>query len=305
LRLAIRKLHSVYNNTHSTANSPATPPPFEVLTVNLGDQCLTLRRWSGNGPPLLLIHGISSSGLNWTSLIPALSEHFTPVAIDLRGHGSSAKPESGYLYDDYIDDLDGVLYKLGEDRPLIVGHSLGGIIALWWAARHPDKAAGIVAVDSPLHSGQDYMPAFDGWLADNTMPRDDLAIKYRNDRPEWSEDMVQRRVREMTTTARNVFVELRADSLKHDGVDRLREIEHVTSPVLFFQGDPDAGSMVHPADAVALEARLPNARVITMPGAGHSPHQQFPEAFLDKAAPFLIECAATQQGIIRSSDERS
>jgi len=241
---------------------------------------------------VLLIHGISTSGLTWEPLISAFSGHFTPVTIDLRGHGESGKPASGYLYDDYIDDLDGVFAAMGEDRPLIVGHSLGGILALWWAARHPDKAAGIVAIDSPLRSGQDYMPAFDGWLAANAMTADELAAKYRTECPESTERVVARRVREMTTTARNVFVELRANSLSNDGVDRLREIEHVSSPILFFEGDSDAGGMVHPTDAQSLAKRLPNVRLVTMPGAGHSLHLERPEEFLAEAVPFLLACAA-------------
>jgi len=288
------KLHSVYNTTHSTANSSEASATFEALEVNPGDQCIILRRWAGNGPALILIHGISGSGFNWEPLIPALSERFTPVAIDLRGHGASGRPESGYLYDDYIGDLDAAIDALGEDRPLIVGHSLGGIIALWWAAKHPDRAAGIVVIDSPLRSGQDFMPTFDGWLAENATPLEELAAYYRAKRPEWSEDVAVRRAREMKSTARNVFVELRADSLAHDGVDRLAEIEHVTSPILFFQGDPEAGSMVNPVDATGLADRLPNARVVRKPGAGHSLHQERPEEFLEEAVPFLIECAANR-----------
>lgn len=282
----------MYDNIHSTVKPPETPALFEVLHVNLGDQCITLRRWPGMGPLVLLIHGISTSGLTWEPLIPAFSAHFAPVTIDLRGHGESGKPVSGYLYDDYIDDLDGVFDALGGDRPLIVGHSLGGILALWWAARHPNKAAGIVAIDSPLRSGNDYMPAFDGWLAANAMTPDLLATKYRTDRPEWTERMVSRRVQEMTTTARNVFVELRANSLANDGVDRLREIEHLTSPILFFEGDAEAGGMVHPSDAQALAERLPNVRLVTMPGAGHGLHLERPDEFLAEAVPFLLSCAA-------------
>jgi len=261
----------------------------------VGDQFITLRKWRGNGPVLILVHGIGSSGASWDALIPALCRDFSPVALDLHGHGESARPEHGYLYDDYIRDIEGTLVALGVDRPLVMGHSLGGIVALWWAARHPDTAAGIVVVDSPLRSGQDFMPAFDGWLAQNAMSPDDLTALYLERNPDWSEEQARRRALVMTGTARNVFAELRADSLANDGNDRLAEIEHVTSPILLVRGEPETGSMVHPTDAAALVARLPDARVKTIPGAGHALHRERMDEFLAIAVPFLRECATASR----------
>lgn len=281
----------MHNNPHSTANSTDTPPLFAVSRVNVGDQCITLRTWLGAGPPLLLVHGIGSTGSSWESAIPALAEVVTPIALDLRGHGESAKPDHGYLYDDYIDDLDGVLNALGIERPLLMGHSLGGIVALWWAARHPDRAAGIVVADSPLRSGYDFAPAFDGWLKQNAMPVSELTEWYLTEHPDWTPTQARSRAEVMTGTARNVFVELRADSLAHDGVDRLAEIAHVTSPILLVRGDPETGSMVVPADAEKFAERLPNARMVRVPGAGHALHRTHTDAFMALAIPFLLKHA--------------
>jgi N-formylmaleamate deformylase len=282
----------VYNWAYSTANPSPNAATFEPLEVGVGDQCITLRRWPGMGPPLLLVHGIGSSGASWEPLVPALAREFTPITFDLRGHGASGKPASGYLYGDYVDDLDRILDALRLERPLIMGHSLGGIVTLWWAARHPDRAAGLVVVDSPLRSGQEFMPAFDGWLAQNAMTPEDLTAWYRHEHPEWNEERAAGRASIMTGTARNVFVELRADSLANDGRDRLDEIAHITSPVLLVRGEPATGSMVHPEDSAALVARMPNARVAMIPGAGHALHRERPDEFLAIAVPFLQECAA-------------
>ncbi len=283
------KPHRVYNNPYSTANSPDTPPPFEVAHANVGDQCITLRNWPGSGPPLVMIHGIGSNGSSWDATIPALAKVVTPIALDLRGHGDSGKPEHGYLYDDYIDDLDGVLAALGIERPLLMGHSLGGIIALWWAARHPDRAGGIVVADSPLRSGHDFAPAFDGWLRQNAMLVEELAEWFATEHPDWSPERARRRAEVMTATARNVFVELRADSMENEGVDRLAEIAHITSPILLVCGDPESGSMVVPADAEAFEHRLSNARVAHIPGAGHALHRTHSAEFAAEVLPFLVE----------------
>lgn len=277
--------------TETSPSAAAPPIRYEDTFVDLDRHRIALRTWEGDGPPLLLIHGISSAGSVWNPIIPALAAEFTPVAIDQRGHGASDKPESGYLYDDYIGDLDGVLDAIGLDHPLIVGHSLGGIVTLWWAAKHPDRAAALVIEDSPLHSGQDYMPAFDEWLMLNAMPEEDLRAHYAEEYPEWPPELVLERARLMANTARNVFAELRADSLAHDEVDRIAEISGVRSPALLVHGDLDAGGMVAPDDAIAFEQRLGNARSIRIAGGGHTLHRERRDEFLAAILPFLRQHA--------------
>jgi pimeloyl-ACP methyl ester carboxylesterase len=180
-----------------------TPASGKVSRVKVGDQCMSLRHWPGIGPPLILIHGIGSTGASWETVAPALAGVVTPIALDLRGHGDSGKPDGGYLYEDYIGDLDGVLHALGIERPLLMGHSLGGIVALWWAAKHPDRAAGIVVADSPLRSGQDFAPAFDGWLTRNAMPVADLAAWYLERNPDWPPERAQTRAEVSTAWPRS------------------------------------------------------------------------------------------------------
>lgn len=260
---------------------------YEDTFVDLDGHRIALRTWAGTGPPLLLIHGISSAGSVWNPIIRRLAREFTPIAIDQRGHGASDKPETGYLYDDYIGDLDGALDALGIEHPLIMGHSLGGIVTLWWAARHPDRAAALVIEDSPLHSGEDYMPAFDEWLMLNAMPEEDLRAHYAEEYPEWPPELVVERARLMSGTARGVFAELRADSLAHDGVDRIDEIAGIRSPVLLIHGDLDTGGMVAPEDVVAFGERLPNATAVRIPGGGHTLHRERPDDFLGVVLPFL------------------
>lgn len=264
--------------------APSTPSATGIIP---GDVPISATLYDGSGPALVLIHGISSAGEAWWPIIDDLATSFTPVTIDLRGHGNSARPESGYLYGDYIDDLERVLDRLGLDHPLIMGHSLGGLVALWWAARHPDRAAALVIEDSPLRSGEDFRPAFDGWLQLNALTTEQAASHYAQEHPTWKPELVQRRAELITSTARNVFVELRADSLTHHGVDRISEIEGITSPVLLIHGDIEANGMVHQADADAFARRLPNATLHRIAGGSHGLHTDHQRAFLAAAMPFL------------------
>lgn len=259
--------------------------------VDTGEVALHVTTYAGHGPALILVHGIGSSGAGWAPVIDDLAAEFTPITIDLRGHGRSGKPEHGYLYDDYIRDIDGLLAALDIDRPLIVGHSLGGIITLWWAARHPDRAAALVIEDSPLRSGEDFRPAFDGWLKLNALSLPELRQYYASEHPEWPAAMVEARAQAMTGTKRAVFAELRADSLANHGVDRLREIEGIRSPLLLVHGDVESGGMVHPEDLAELPRQVPQARTIRIPGGGHTLHRSQRGAFLAAALPFLREHA--------------
>lgn len=282
--------------TTPTQSFASTAIPSRAEDIDLDGHRIAIRTWEGNGPRILLIHGISSAGSAWNPIIPELAAEFTPVAIDLRGHGASSKPERGYLYDDYIQDLEGVLDALGMERPLILGHSLGGIVTLWWASRHPDEAAALVIEDSPLRSGLSFMPAFDSWLELNALPTSELRARFAAENPHWSDHLLDERTALMSTTARNVFAELRADSLAHHGVDRLAEIEAIQSPALLIHGDLMNGGMVVLADADAFARRLPNARTARIPGGGHTLHRERRDDFLAAALPFLREHAHRSDG---------
>jgi pimeloyl-ACP methyl ester carboxylesterase len=94
----------------------------------------------------------------------------------------------------------------------------------------------------------------------------------------------------MKGTSRNVFVELRNDVLANDGIDRLADIERVTSPILLVRGDPKAGSMVRLSDVQAFQERVRDGRVIQIPGAGHGLHRDRTEEFVAATVPFLNGC---------------
>ncbi|MBB5082019.1 alpha/beta fold hydrolase [Nonomuraea endophytica] len=103
---------------------------------------LVLRDHGGNGRPVLLLHGLGGTLEAWDTL--DLGPGYRPVALDLRGHGLSG--DGPWEWDSVLDDLEAVVKHLDLGNPAIVGHSLGGMLAVLWARRHPE-CPGIVNLD--------------------------------------------------------------------------------------------------------------------------------------------------------------
>ncbi len=109
---------------------------------------LHISDWGGSGRPILLLHGLASNARIWNLVAPQLAESLRVVALDQRSHGLSEKPGDGdYGFEAVCADVREACASLGFERPVVVGHSWGGGVALEYAARHPEAVAGVVAID--------------------------------------------------------------------------------------------------------------------------------------------------------------
>src|SRR5438128_1702358 len=109
-----------------------TEPTEQTLLVN--NIRLHLRDWGGEGPPLLLLHGLASSCHIWDLVAPQLRQVSRVIALDQRGHGESEKTEGGYDFASVTADLRAVVEALQLERPILVGHSWGGNVVVEYAA---------------------------------------------------------------------------------------------------------------------------------------------------------------------------
>ena len=200
--------------------------------VNLGDISLHVTEYGADAEPLILLHGIGSRVQSWWPVVDELARHFRLIVPDHRGHGSSDKPSSGYLIPDYSRDLDALIGWYGIDRPTIVGHSLGGMITMNWAIRHPAQARKIVIEDSPLRRALDVEGLFNGWITLASMTVEEAAAYYAEQFPGWSDEEYQRRAVSITSTNLAVFDEMRAQNMRPDSVGRIALISVIESPTL-------------------------------------------------------------------------
>ena len=196
----------------------------------------------GQGQPIVFLHGMGSSSETWAAQGAALEDRFTVVAWDLLGHGQSPVPKDPELYtrDGALSDLDDVLATLDE-KPVLVGHSLGGYLSLAYAATRRDAIRGMVV----MATGPGY--------------RDAAKREAWNTRSE--------------RNAHRFGVELQAAglNLQHDGLvmERLAEIE---VPTLALAGTEDAGP--YASSAAYLQRKMPNARFVEIEGGKHMMHEE-------------------------------
>ncbi|MGI8825149.1 MAG: alpha/beta fold hydrolase [Chloroflexota bacterium] len=120
--------------------------------------------WTGpatGSPALLMLHGISDSWRVFTEVAPTLARDRTVYALDFRGHGESDKPDRNYGLTDYASDVSSLLAQLPHEQIDVLGHSLGGAVAVILAAEGPPKLRRLVLEDPPLLLGEECAEARD------------------------------------------------------------------------------------------------------------------------------------------------
>ena len=133
--------------------------------VKSGDVEIAVRDYAGEGPDVLLIHGGGRNVHDWDEVVRHL-DGMRVAAMDLRGHGESSEVDE-WDWDAAVDDVRAVVADLGMRRPVVVGHSLGGMVAAEFAAR-TDDCAGIVNVDG---SGQTLPSTWPGWTTEDALAK--------------------------------------------------------------------------------------------------------------------------------------
>lgn len=113
---------------------------------------LSVQYSSKQGPPIIFLHGIASSRITWRHVIPLLSAKYTCITVDLLGFGESPKPDwKSYSLDDHVDALAYSIKKLRLKKPMVVGHSMGSLVAARLAKKHPELVGRLVLCSMPLY----------------------------------------------------------------------------------------------------------------------------------------------------------
>lgn len=218
----------------------------------------TIRR--GSGPAIVFLHGIGDSSSTWSAVTDRLCDRFQTVAVDLLGHGDSPHPEDPdqYTRDVALDDIDDVLASL-EGPAVLVGHSLGGYLALAHAATRPDAVAGLVV--------------------ENTGP----GFRDPEKREAWN-DRSRRNAHRFGVTERAAAL-----NLQEDGVV-MERVAEIMTPLLFLAGGDDRPE--YQGSGQYLERKMPDARLVVIDGGGHAMHEDtHADVISDLIGEFALGCA--------------
>lgn len=263
----------------------------------------------GQGDAILLLHGMAGSSQTWRSVIRPLSRKYRVIAPDLLGHGSSAKPRSDYSLGAFAVLLRDLLDELGVARATVVGHSLGGGVAMQFVYQHPDYCERLVLIGSgglgpdvgwtlrllsapgaelimPIIAPQPVLTAGEkvrSWFAK-------MGIESPRGGEIWNaySSFSDAETRQAFLRTLRSVVDYRGQAVS--ALNRLNV--RADMPIMAIWGEQDAIIPVQHAYA-ALEAR-PDARIEVMPGVGHFPQVERPTEVVDLIDDFITSQRAAE-----------
>ena len=240
----------------------------------------------GSGNPLVLLHPFPFDSRVWRDIAVVLAKRVQVITPDLRGFGKSDLGGDAFSIADLADDVAALLDALAIPTAVLGGMSMGGYVALAFASRHPQRLRALILADTKAagdtpeaRQGRDAaislvesqgVPA----MLEKQLPRL-LSAK--------AGDALRQKVRHWGEQApATVLAGIRA---LRDRPDRTAELANIKVPTLVVVGTEDVLSP--PAEAQAMAARIPQARLVQIPGAGHLSHLENPDAFTAALMGFL------------------
>lgn len=219
--------------------------------------------------PILLLHGLGVGGIVWQAFARRLLPDFAAIAPDMRGHGQSDAPPSGYTPADYAADLVGLLDAEKQPVP-VVGHSLGALVALAVADQYPDRVPWLVLLDPPLDRTR-RNPEVESVARLRHAEPGALEAYLLERNPGGGALLAQVLARLFRQAADETFVAMLGAAGNGNSAYPL-----VQQPTLVIQADPDRGGVLGDEAAASLVERLPQARLVKIDGATHSLHASHP-----------------------------
>lgn len=285
--------------------------PIDQVIVNLHGRQLAYREWAGTEPALVMIHGVGSSGTEWGEIVPTLaSAGHRVIVVDLPGHGNSTKARGDYSLGAMANTIRDLLDHLAVERAILVGHSLGGGIALQFTYQFPDRTGGLVLMSSGGLGAETI-----GWLRAASLPGSGAVLAMVGSRPVIrAANWIGRRVRCVGADpdvlrpatlerlsmmfgdpdSRLAFLATLRSVVDHHGqrvsaLEKLTVVHHL--PVLLIWGELDPTiPLEHARNAVE---RLPGAELVVFPGVGHEPHKADPQRCAELIGAYMTRlCSA-------------
>ncbi len=280
---------------------------MQTRRIDIGPVELELVEAGEGGRPLLLLHGFTGTKEDFSDWFGALAaEGWHVVAPDQRGHGSSAKPdtEADYSLEQFASDALALADRLGFERFAVLGHSMGGMLTQHLVLAAPHRVTALVLMDT--HHGS--LDSVDPQLvtmgielarAQGMEVVADVVAAMGEDDPLVTpayREMIERRPERKVQSDANLravapamYAAMLAAITSAATEDRLAHLAGLDVPTLVMVGEQDAPFLVA---SERMAATIPGARLAVIPGGGHSPQLEAPDAWWEALAGFLAAVAA-------------
>jgi pimeloyl-ACP methyl ester carboxylesterase len=260
-----------------------------------------------SGPPVILLHGVVRRWQDFEPIFPALTSRCHLFAVDFRGHGASGRTPGAYRVADYVGDVVAFLERQVTVPAVLIGHSLGGIVAAGVTAAVPDQVRGVVFEDPPFEmmgrriAETSYLSLFRAYrdLLDSTDSVDALSaalaevpiavpgtgrfVRLGDQRDPASLRWLASCLRQIDPDVLTPLIEGRW----LDGFDTDELLPRVACPGLFLQADDSAGGVLPDDYALSLVAKMTRVRHTRLAGVGHNIHITKPEETARLTTSFL------------------
>ena len=242
-------------------------------TINVNGIRLAYER-RGTGSPLVLLHGYPLDHHLWDEVVPLLQDTFDLIVPDLRGFGESSTVDSFYTMEDIASDIAALLDHLEIEKTAIVGHSMGGYVALAFARLYPERITGLglvstqVLADAPDRRDGRYKSAAE--VADKGIASVVAAMT-----PKFTSDARLQEFARQSMEQQQPAAYIGALKAMAERVDSTPLLSSLTVPVVIVHGDAD--SLIPIDRAREVKAALPNAHLVEIGGAGHMPMMEAKE----------------------------
>jgi pimeloyl-ACP methyl ester carboxylesterase len=229
--------------------------------------------------PVVLIHGVTLRWQSMAEIITELAESSHIYAGDLRGHGRSEWADSGYRVSDYVEDISAFVGAVSKVGSVLIGYSLGGLVALGVAARLPDLVAGVIAIDPPLvlrdsdFEATAYSDAHD-WIrwvnhvVGGALTPSEAVAQFAAMNPGTGDADARQALADIAPTdprATAAFVENHV----FEDSDIEHTLDRVVCPALLLAGNLELGSLIRDKDLDFFTAHTAHGRASRIPGSGH------------------------------------
>jgi non-heme chloroperoxidase len=266
-------------------------PVIKNIQLSTGVNLEYAEQGDATGTPVILLHGYTESRISYQQVLPLLPGNLHVFAISQRGHGNSSKPGSGYLPKDFAADLATFIVQKKLRSAIIVGHSMGGIIAQQFALDYPQLTKALVIIDS--NAGAEANPGLEEFIKEVSRLMDPVAAEF-------ADAFIKGTVAKTIDPA---FYKLQvAETMKVPAAvwkaamkglvsaNYKAMLHNIYQPTLILWGDKDFITTRTEQDILATGIKNPT--LIVYEGTGHALHWEEPERFVKDLLAFIDEAVA-------------